>query len=306
MEPGHVRLVVLAAAMSTVGGLSLWGVGRLIRRASRPLTRVDWALTIGALASLAIGVACFGWAFIEADWLSETRIEVDTAKLPAGKRLRIVHLSDLHVDHARPLFDEVRTRVNALKPDLLVFTGDSLNDREGLPAFQALLSGVEAPVGRFAVRGNHDTGFWAEVDLFGGGVATELKGQSEDRPAANLSICGAPYDSPHALRDCLAATAPGRFVIAAYHTPDLAESMRQHPPDLYLAGHTHGGQVRMPFYGALITLSDFDKKYEMGRAAFGPTTIFVSRGVGVEPEAPRIRFLCRPEVAVIDLVGTGR
>jgi uncharacterized protein len=72
-----------------------------------------------------------------------------------------------------------------------------------------------------------------------------------------------------------------------------------------LAGHTHGGQVRMPFYGALLTMSRFDKKYEMGLHTVSGTSLFVSRGIGFEPRMPRIRFFCRPEIAVIDVVGTG-
>ena len=55
--------------------------------------------------------------------------------------------------------------------------------------------------------------------------------------------------------------------------------------------------------GAVVTLSKFDKKYEMGRYQVGPTTLYVNRGVGVEPSAPRVRFLCRPEISVIDVVG---
>ena len=64
--------------------------------------------------------------------------------------------------------------------------------------------------------------------------------------------------------------------------------------------------VRVPFYGAIATLSKFGKKYEMGEYQVGPTTLFVTRGIGFEPyPAPRVRFLCRPEIVVIDLVGRG-
>lgn len=295
-----MRLVALAGAIATVGGLALWGGVRLLFRRRRPLSRGDRAVAFAAFGGVGVGVACFGWAFVEADLVSETRVEVRTPKLPAGQRLRIVHLTDVHLDRARPLHDEVLARVNALKPDLLVFTGDSLNAAEGLAPFRRFISGVVAPLGRFAVRGNHDVWYWGEQDLFGGGVATELTGQAVALEGANVTICGSPYDSETPLLDCVARADPKRFVIAAYHTPDLVERTA---PDLYLAGHTHGGQVRMPFYGAVVTLSAFDKKYEMGRYAVGATTLFVSRGVGVEPHAPRIRFLCRPEVAVIDLVG---
>ncbi|MFL5318701.1 MAG: metallophosphoesterase, partial [Myxococcaceae bacterium] len=96
---------------------------------------------------------------------------------------------------------------------------------------------------------------------------------------------------------------PDRYRIVVLHTPDDVEHAAERKPDLYLAGHTHGGQVRIPLYGAVITESAFDKKYEMGEYRVQETTLFVSRGVGVEPGMPRIRFDCRPEIAVIDLIG---
>ena len=73
--------------------------------------------------------------------------------------------------------------------------------------------------------------------------------------------------------------------------------------DLFLCGHTHGGQVRLPFWGAVITLSKYHKRFESGLYDFEGVPMYVNRGVGCEGgSAPRVRFLCRPEVAVIDLV----
>jgi predicted MPP superfamily phosphohydrolase len=74
--------------------------------------------------------------------------------------------------------------------------------------------------------------------------------------------------------------------------------------DLYLAGHTHGGQIALPFYGALITYSRFGKKYESGQFHEGETTLYVTRGIGFahQPQ-PEARFMARPEVTVIDLIG---
>lgn len=299
-DPGTTRLLVLAAAIALVGGLFLFGAYAFARRKTRAFTKVDRLVAIASSVAVVVGLLSFGWSFIEADWLSETHLEVRTKKLPTGMKVRVVHLSDLHVDQSRPLFSRTVERVNALKPDLLVFTGDSLNAAEGFEPFRAVLSGINAPMGRYAVRGNHDVNLWHAFDLFGGGVATELRGQPIELDAAPIAICGTPYSDEVELLDCVKAADPSSFMIAAYHTPDLVERTA---PDLYLAGHTHGGQVRTPLYGALVTLSRFDKKYEMGRYDVGPTTLFVSRGVGVEPHAPRIRFLCRPEIAVIDLVG---
>jgi predicted MPP superfamily phosphohydrolase len=94
------------------------------------------------------------------------------------------------------------------------------------------------------------------------------------------------------------------FSIFVYHEPDEILEVARDRYDLYLCGHTHGGQVRLPFYGALITFSKFDKRYEMGLYHEGVTTMYVNRGIGMAKwPQPEVRFLARPELTVIDLVG---
>ena len=92
------------------------------------------------------------------------------------------------------------------------------------------------------------------------------------------------------------------YSILLYHYSDLAESLKGLNVDLYLSGHTHGGQVRMPFYGAIVTLSRFGKKYESGMYDINGTKLYVNRGIGLEnTPAPKVRFLCRPEITVFDI-----
>jgi predicted MPP superfamily phosphohydrolase len=94
----------------------------------------------------------------------------------------------------------------------------------------------------------------------------------------------------------------GDFRLFLYHFPDAVEEASAANIDLYLAGHTHGGQVRLPFYGALITFSRYDKRYEAGLYRLGAATMYVNRGIGMEGgKAPRVRFLDRPEITVIDV-----
>ena len=94
----------------------------------------------------------------------------------------------------------------------------------------------------------------------------------------------------------------GAFSILLYHTPDLMPYIADARVagtgvTLYLAGHTHGGQIRLPIYGALATSSRWGKRYEMGRYYEGETTLYVSRGLGMEGlGAPRARFLAPPEI----------
>lgn len=95
---------------------------------------------------------------------------------------------------------------------------------------------------------------------------------------------------------------PDAFTILLYHRPDLIEAAAQAGVSLQLSGHTHGGQMRLPGWGALVTGSSFYKKYEMGRYQVGSTTLYVSRGVGMEGRGmPRARFLCPPEMVEVRL-----
>jgi predicted MPP superfamily phosphohydrolase len=87
-----------------------------------------------------------------------------------------------------------------------------------------------------------------------------------------------------------------------YHFPSEIVAVSHYPVDLMLSGHTHGGQVCLPFYGAVITHSKTSKRYERGLYKLDQTWLYVNRGIGMDGGAtPRIRFLARPEVTVIDI-----
>ena len=301
------RVVLFLLAVLVVLGSSGFGALLLLgaRVSGRPaapsrIRRVSFVL-------LGFGVCCFSYAlFIEADWLEVTRVTVQTQKWPAGKVLRIAHLSDLHVDRQSRALSRLGEELRDEKVDLIVFTGDSLNKAESAPLFRSILGGLPSRLGRVAVRGNHDVYRWGKVDLFGGGIASEL---ISDAPLlfedGTLAVCGAPFKATEGIEHCLSAAPAGAFVLFVYHSPDLVESLPA-AADLYLAGHTHGGQVAMPLYGALVTMSNFDKRYESGRYQVGKTTLYVNRGIGFEPHMPRVRFLARPELTIIDVVGTGK
>jgi hypothetical protein len=292
-------LFVFGLAVVGAVGLGLSAAGR------RPMRRGERWVAYGAIGAVAVAFLCFLYAlFVEADWLQVTHRELRTAKLKPGERIRIVQLSDLHVGNPTRALRELPALVNAQKPDLLVYTGDSLNAAAGLPLFRELLQQLNAPLGRYAVRGNHDTHLWHGADLFGGGVATELRGPDPLVTAdGRVALCGAPFGATRWLATCLGRAPKDAVTVLAYHTPDLVERVAPLGVDLYLAGHTHGGQVRAPLYGAIVTFSEYGKRYEMGPYRVGGTMLYVNRGIGFEPELPRVRFLARPEIAVIDLIG---
>jgi predicted MPP superfamily phosphohydrolase len=104
------------------------------------------------------------------------------------------------------------------------------------------------------------------------------------------------------LQTLMTSLPPEAYSVLLYHTPDLISTAAFTGVDLYFSGHTHGGQIRLPFYGAINTDSTYRKKYDMGEYTVGPTTLYVSRGIGMGGGLlPRARFLCPPELVLVEL-----
>jgi len=265
------------------------------------LTRFGIALHVLSV----VGTVCllYGY-FIEPYRVDVTETTIRTAKLKSTS-FRIVQISDLHCDTVLRNEERAVRIIRQLKPDIIVGTGDFLNRASALPRLQATLRQLDAPLGKFAVKGNFEIGCWTRLDLFkdtGFRVLdhdTTVVAKQEDA----IAISGLSFGLADAYRDVLQEPVDGRFHIFLFHTPDLIEDIRGLGVDLYLCGHTHGGQVALPLYGALITFSKFGKRYEAGRYEFDGTMLYVNRGLGLEPApAPQVRFLARPEIAVFDIV----
>mgnify|MGYP002350345701 CR=1 FL=1 len=257
-----------------------------------------------AFLALALPALALVWArFIEPDWLEGVRVTVPTAKLPRGQRFTVALLSDLHLEHQTRALTRVQDVLRAERPDLLVHAGDALNDAAALPLLRRTLGGLPARLGRYAVRGDHDVRQWGHLDLFAGGPATELTGGAPVLlEGGALALCGVPWGAPERAARCLEAAPPQAFVIFAYHSPELIETLTPRP-HLYLAGHTHGGQVRVPFFGSLLDRSRFGARYAAGRYEVRNTTLYVSRGLGFTPGSSSLRFGARPELTLLTLEG---
>lgn len=259
-----------------------------------------------ALHSLAVtGILCLLYGhFVEPYWVEVNAMTIRTAKLRTAA-FRIVQISDLHCDE-KPRNEEQTIRiVNQLHPDVIVLTGDCLNHASALPRLQATLRRLEAPLGKLAVKGSFEIGHWSGLDLLSN---TGFRWLDQDtvtveKEGETIGISGLSLDRPEASRDLLQKADRNHFHAFLFHTPDLIEDVRGLGVDLYLCGHTHGGQVALPLYGAVITLSKFGKKYESGRYELDGTILYVNRGLGLEPKpAPQVRFFARPEIAVFDIV----
>ena len=280
-------------------------IARICRRPVRPLLTSRIALAVHLLAALGIVCVLYG-RFIEPFRVEVNVMTVRTPKLKEAS-FRLVQISDLHCDTMPRNEEEMVRTVNALQPDVIVATGDYLNHSGGLPRLKDALSRLRAPLGKFAVTGNFEIYRWPSLDLLEGTGFELLDRQMRLATKSGESIgiygLGMGFSDDDDEEDVLRDLSVEQFNIFLYHTPDLIERFDGPQIGLYLCGHTHGGQIALPLYGALVTFSRFEKKYESGAYQVGETRLYVNRGLGLERRpAPQVRFLARPEIAVFDIV----
>ncbi|MCB0175287.1 MAG: hypothetical protein KDJ97_32575, partial [Anaerolineae bacterium] len=209
--------------------------------------------------------------------------------------------------------------IDQIQPDVMVITGDYLNlsyvdDPTARAEVRKVLTQLDAPYGVYATLGS------PPVDprnttpsLFDGTRIRLLRDEVaviELADGRKLSLIG--MDCEHdlqsdasALNNLLDVTPADSARVLLYHSPELMPVAQQYDIDMYLCGHTHGGQIRLPYYGAILTSSVTGKQYEMGPYTEQNTTLYVSRGIGLEGlSAPRMRLLCPPEIILFNLTGT--
>lgn len=251
-----------------------------------------------------LGLVCFIYGFVEPYWLDISYVKLTTSKFPSSsKPLKIAHFSDLHSDPKIRLENKLISQIEVEKPDLIVFTGDTINSPEGLEVAREFFSKLSKIAPTYVVKGNWDSWFWYNLNLFGEIGVKELKSSSEKLTINNTSIwiTGVPVGQANQTLSLLEKVPKEEFSLLLYHYPDEIEDVAGQV-DLYFAGHTHGGQIAMPFYGALITYSKFDKKYEAGLYKVKDTYLYVNRGIGMEGgNTPRVRFFARPELTIIEV-----
>jgi predicted MPP superfamily phosphohydrolase len=276
-------------------------------------------------------------SFIEPHRVGLSRIWLIGGPLPSDVQpLRLLHISDLHVERFGRREEQLLHMVRAINPDLILLTGDyvnltyvddpiALSDARRVLAALSTDRGTRATGGVFAVLGSPPVDR-NSAPLFNGldirvlrdevvtidlSIATDGRRQRGDRPDGRLALVG--LDCSHnSERDSerLAAVfgqvPSDAFRVLLYHSPELIPVAHKFGVDLYLCGHTHGGQVRLPFYGALLTSSELGKQFEMGYYQLENTHVYVSRGIGLEGlGAPRVRFLCPPEMTLFSVQGQG-
>lgn len=276
-------------------------------------------------ASLAVGATAAAAAFvyavaIEPFAIETVDIEIFLPRLPIEfDGYTVLQLSDLHTSRYGKREQIVADLIKSLPiPDLVVITGDLVHTSKGIPPFLRVTDGVKGRDGIFAVFGNSEHKNGIRPAAF-----SKLLSDSGIQPLLNshcliarggkqIALVG--VDDPVSLRDCMEDGLEGLddsiFKVLLMHSPDgIAEAVVR-GIDLTLSGHTHGGQVKFPLFGAPYTHSTLGRRMSNGYYAGsnlkriigirpGRSQLYVTRGLGVSGVA--LRFLCRPELTRITL-----
>jgi uncharacterized protein len=284
-------------------------------------------LAAGAVA--AAGAACVGYGvLVERDWYRLRRQRVEALE-PGQPPLTVLHLSDLHLtaaDRRRMAFLE---RLAGEPVDLVVLTGDMLGEPDALSPVLDVLGRFRPRLGAVAVLGSND--YWAPRFLnplsYFLGPSSRRRRSSGRNPWRELieglrargwtvlsndrgrldDIELAGMDDPHIRRDDPAVAVPPngqvRLRLGVVHSPyrRALDAFAGNGYDLVLAGHTHGGQVRLPGVGALVTNCDLPREQVRGLSRWGSSWLHVSAGLGTSKYAP-FRFACRPEASLLEVV----
>ncbi|HTI50792.1 MAG TPA: metallophosphoesterase [Planctomycetaceae bacterium] len=255
---------------------------------------------------------------VEPTWLEVNRLEIPVCTECAGRGLRIVQLSDFHFQRRVPVkyVERCVEAANAEEPDLIALTGDYVHKgHRYVEGIAELLSGLSAPLGVYAVLGNHDhavrnaLGFRRYPKLHQRIVDALI--QRGIRVLHNelltVELDGLRYQISGVddlwSRRCrpdvaLADLDPGLPHVMLAHHPRTIELLDGRRCDLMLSGHTHGGQVHTQRFGS-VTLGKRMKRYAAGLYSHGESRLYVNKGVGF---GLQIRYNRRPEIAVFDLV----
>jgi len=249
---------------------------------------------------LVISVDAF---LIEPQSLEVSRITLSSDKIT--EPLTVALLADIQTDSPGSYEERVLELVKAEDPDLILLAGDYLQImdpdlyQESAINMNRLIieADLSPPLGFVAVRGNVEKNGW--VDIFQG-LEVTVVGETQMFDLGPLVITGVDLlDSENSTLDI-----PGseKYHIILGHSPNY--SLGDIEGDLLLAGHTHGGQVQLPGIGPIMTLSVVPRSWASGLTEIHPGQfLLVSRGIGLERGyAPRMRFLCHPELIIIDLL----
>ncbi len=277
---------------------------------------MNWRSNTGLSRRSFLGLGLGGLGAVlgaESLWYEPRALEITRHGIPStfpGPPVRLLQVSDLHLNEFNHYFAKVAKEIDKLRPDLIVLTGDYLEEERNIRAVLEFLSQIKAEYGVYAVQGNWE--YWSRLEgenlrrhFAGVGIKLLINERADLQVRQHhLSILGLDYPSGIDPLLHLQSTADtNRFNLLLSHVPAFAHEKLENHIDLILSGHTHGGQVRLPwlppFYLPRYAGRFIAGMYQVSRHK---VPLYVSRGIGTS--VLPIRFCCRPEMTLFELGGT--
>ena len=283
-----------------------------------------WYVLAGVVGA---GLLCVAYGvFVERTWFRLARYRLGILPGTATGPVSVLHLSDLHFtprDRRKAKFI-----AGLAQPDVAIVTGDLLGEPEAVETVASALRPIRGRTASYFVLGSNDyfrpkplnyVNYFRRHRKQRKGIASgasrelvaaleqdgwvHLKNRGTDLSLDGVAVEVAGMDDPHIHRHDIRTAIrrePDRFGLAVVHSPDPVAELAALGYDLVVAGHTHGGQVRLPIYGAIVTNSHMPRVLSRGLSKIGHTYVHVSPGLGTSKYAP-FRFLCRPEATILEL-----
>jgi predicted MPP superfamily phosphohydrolase len=307
--------LVTASAVAVAAAIARWLYGQQDGRGLALVSNHTRAIDVAAkLGRLPVGPGIPSlYARLPGNELFHLHVhhkQITLPRLPARLGgLKIAQVSDLHMSGriTRPFFEEVVKVTNDLHADLIVITGDLFDKQACFDWIDSTYALLSAPSGVYFIFGNHDQrvdtrlaiGLLEQAGLVHLGGRWELL--TADHSPLILAGNELPwFPPPPELANCPAMVNGQRpFRLLLSHSPDQFMWARERDFDLVLAGHNHGGQIRLPGVGAVFAPSRFGTRYAMGTFQQGSTVMHVSRGTGTHSP---VRYYCPPEITLLELV----
>lgn len=285
---------LLARLLDMLGG---WDISRLLAAKKTAPFIFLWCL------------ALFGYAVYTAQNVQLRNVEIKTGKLPEGvERLRIAVLTDIHIDQfaSAGRIEKIVRLTNGCRPDIIVSLGDLVDtNMSSKNGEKRLLRQLQAPLGKFAVLGNHEfyRGPEQSVKFTAGAGFKLLRGEAEE--AGGIDIVGVDdpmFEGRASIRNSLKRADPGKFILLLSHRPETPENALG-MFDLQLSGHTHAGQI-----WPAVFLTRLMHGHWQGLSELTPgkkprerrSLLYLSNGTGYW--GPPVRLWASPEITVIDLI----
>ena len=255
--------------------------------------------------------------WIEPFQIKTTRHKISSHKLHVGTKFIFLHLGDLHIERLSIREEKLNQIIKEINADAILFSGDylclsSIRDNQAWTDLQAVLQQWKAPLGVYGVTGSPAVDLPENFPALLDKTPVKLLMDEKvilQKDGATIQLIGIkcthkPHlDAPRL--EALLENEPEGFRLLLHHSPDIAPHIAEGSIDLQLAGHTHGGQVCLPLIGPLYTGSLYGLKFKSGRYQLNNLVLYITRGLGLEGlSAPRVRFLCPPEIVVWEISGT--